>query len=148
MNPPTEIVVHSRIPPHARAASALLGRLFAFAGGIAIGIVVTLAQISGAVVAEIFLQILLLVLRLNVLVKIFGWGCILIGALFQHQDPSELHKNLFIVVAARLYPQLQLHSRFAARDRRYVADILSYATLKTRAGLAVSELMLLSWKRL
>jgi len=118
MNPPTEIVVHSRISPRARAASALLGRFFAFVGGIAIGIVVTLARISGAVVAEIFLQILLLILRLNVLVKIFGWGCILIGALFQYQDPSDLHENLFMIgfgvvtlIAARTMAVLEYRIR-------------------------------------
>lgn len=131
MNPPTEIVAHSRVSPRARAASALLGRFFAFVGGIAIGIVVTLARISGAVVAEIFLQILLLILWLNVLVKIFGWGCILIGALFQYRDPSDLHKNLFMIgfgIAALIVAHTMAVLEYQIRRYQYRIMESSYYT--------------------
>lgn len=94
-----QVAVQSTRSRLARTAASLLGRYFAWVGGIAIGLVLGLARLAPAILREIGMQFLLLALWFRWLVNLFAWSCISAAALLQYQSPDTERQNLFMLGA-------------------------------------------------
>jgi hypothetical protein len=95
-NPIAVPSIRSRL---AHTAASLLGRYFAWVGGIAIGLALGLGRLAPAILGEIGMQFLLLALWFRWVVKLFAWLCILAAALLQYQSPGTERQNLLMLGA-------------------------------------------------
>ncbi|MCW8309489.1 hypothetical protein AruPA_20960 [Acidiphilium sp. PA] len=93
---PNALVVQSSIAGSMRAASAVLGRIFAWIGGTAIGLVLGLGRLARAIIGEIAMQFLMVALWFRWAVKFAAWACILSAALLQYQVPGTEGQNLLM----------------------------------------------------
>ncbi len=93
---PNAVVVQPSIARHARVAGAVLGRVFAWIGGGAIGLVLGLGRLARAILGEIAMQFLMVALWFRWLVKFVAWACILSAAILQYQVPGQAPQNLLM----------------------------------------------------
>jgi hypothetical protein len=96
MTMPNAVAVQSSIARPVRAASDMLGRVFAWIGGTAIGLVLGLGRLARAIIGEIAMQFLMVALWFRWLVKLAAWACILSAAILQYQVPSSEGQNLLM----------------------------------------------------
>ena len=119
-NPPA---VQSSIARYSRAASALLGRFFAWIGGTAIGLVLALGRLSRAIIDELAMMFLMVVLWFRRLIKLAAWCCIFSAALLQYQIPSEMRQNLFMLgvgIVGMLVARGMTVLEYRIRQRRFL----------------------------
>lgn len=123
MTMPNAVVVQSSIARHSRAASAMLGRVFAWIGGTAIGLVLGLGRVARAIIGEIAMQFLMVALWFRWLVKLAAWACILSAAILQYQVPSTAGQNLLMFgvgLVAMIMARGMTVLEYRIRQRRFL----------------------------
>ncbi len=126
---PNAVVVQSSIARPVRAASAMLGRVFAWIGGTAIGLVLGLGRLARAIVGEVAMQFLMVALWFRWLVKLAAWCCILSAALLQYQVPSTEGQNLLIFgvgLVAMVLARRMTVLEYRIRQRRFLVMAGAY----------------------
>jgi hypothetical protein len=94
MTMPNAVVVQSSIARHSRAASTMLGRVFAWIGGTAIGLVLGLGRIS---IAELGIWLAMVILSFCGLAQVMTGLCMLGGVVFQYQVTSDSRQNMLMI---------------------------------------------------
>ncbi|OZB38183.1 MAG: hypothetical protein B7X48_14185 [Acidiphilium sp. 34-60-192] len=126
---PNAVVVQSSIARPVRAASAMLGRVFAWIGGTAIGLVLGLGRLARAIIEELAMMFLMVVLWFRRLIKLAAWCCIFSAALLQYQIPSEMRQNLFMLsvgIVGMLVARGMTVLEYRIRQRRFLIMVGGY----------------------